>query len=196
MLLRPGTPPSAARPGPGGGAADVPALPGPPRAAAAPDGLRILLLEDDPADAHLNQRLLRKGGLEFTSRVAGTKAEFNAELTSFTPHVILSDFSLPGFSGEEALTIARGRFPHIPFIVLSGTIDDEAAVALIKLGATDYVLKDRPQRLARRSAGPSRRRASGRSGPGSKLNCSSRSGWRAWASWPAAWPMISITCSG
>ena len=144
----PGTPPSAARPGPGGGAADVPALPGPPRAAAAPDGLRILLLEDDPADAHLNQRLLRKGGLEFTSRVAGTKAEFNAELTSFTPHVILSDFSLPGFSGEEALTIARGRFPHIPFIVLSGTIDDEAAVALIKLGATDYVLKDRPQRLA------------------------------------------------
>jgi signal transduction histidine kinase len=80
--------------------------------------------------------------------VAATKAEFNAELTSFTPHVILSDFSLPGFSGEEALAIARGRFPHIPFIVLSGTIDDEAAVALIKQGATDYVLKDRPQRLA------------------------------------------------
>ena len=122
--------------------------PGPPGAGAAPEGLRILILEDDPADAHLEQRLLRKAGLEFTARVAGTKADFARELASFAPHLILSDFSLPGFSGEQALIIAREKFPHIPFIVLSGTIGDEAAAGLIKRGATDYVLKDRPQRLA------------------------------------------------
>ncbi len=110
--------------------------------------LRILILEDDPPDAHLEQRLLRKAGLEFIAHVAATKGHFIRELGGFVPHVILSDFSLPGFSGEQALAIARDTSPHIPFIVLSGTIEDEAAVSLIKQGATDYVLKDRPQRLA------------------------------------------------
>jgi signal transduction histidine kinase len=62
--------------------------------------------------------------------------------------VILSDFSLPGFSGEAALKIAQEQCPDTPFIVLSGALGDEAAVELIRQGATDYVLKDRPARLA------------------------------------------------
>ena len=69
------------------------------------------------------------------------------QLTAFRPDVILSDFSLPGFSGENALKIAQEQCPHIPFIFLSGVLGDDAAVELIRQGATDYVLKDRPARL-------------------------------------------------
>jgi signal transduction histidine kinase len=143
---RPGQPGSS-QPGPGEPEPGEPE-PGEPGAGGAPAPLRVLILEDDPADAHLEQRLLRKAGLEFIARVAATKTRFIRELDTFGPHVILSDFSLPGFSGQQALAIARASSPHIPFIVLSGTIEDEAAVSLIKQGATDYVLKDRPQRLA------------------------------------------------
>ena len=69
------------------------------------------------------------------------------KLDSFRPDVILSDYHLPGFSGEAALAIAQERYPRVPFIIWSGVLGDEAAVGLIKQGATDYVLKDRPARL-------------------------------------------------
>lgn len=110
--------------------------------------MRILILEDDPSDAELEQRLLRRGGLDFTAVVVGTKEAFVQQLYAFRPEVILSDFSLPGFSGENALKITRARDPHLPFVFLSGAIGDEAAVELIRQGATDYVLKDQPARLA------------------------------------------------
>jgi DNA-binding NtrC family response regulator len=61
--------------------------------------------------------------------------------------VILSDFHLPGFSGEMALEIVLEQCPDIPFVFWSGVLGDEAAVELIKRGAADYVLKDRPARL-------------------------------------------------
>ena len=68
-------------------------------------------------------------------------------MAAFGPDLILSDYHLPGFSGAEALEIAQERCPDIPFIIWSGVLGDEAAVELIKQGATDYVLKDRPARL-------------------------------------------------
>jgi DNA-binding NtrC family response regulator len=68
-------------------------------------------------------------------------------MASFQPDIILSDYHLPGFSGREALKIAQELHPDIPFIIWSGVLGDEAAVELIKEGATDYVLKDRPARL-------------------------------------------------
>ena len=110
--------------------------------------LRILILEDEPTDADLEQRLLARSGLEFTAVVVDTRASFVQQLAAFRPEVILSDFSLPGFSGEAALKIAQEQCPDTPFIVLSGALGDEAAVELIRQGATDYVLKDRPARLA------------------------------------------------
>jgi DNA-binding NarL/FixJ family response regulator len=73
-------------------------------------------------------------------------ARFTSTCSS-RPDVILSDYHLPGFSGEAALAIAQEKYPDVPFIIWSGVLGDEAAVALIKLGATDYVLKDRPARL-------------------------------------------------
>jgi DNA-binding NtrC family response regulator len=108
---------------------------------------RILILEDDPVDAELAQRLLIRSGLRFTSVVVETRDSFIAELEAFGPDVILSDYHLPGFSGEAALKIAVERCPDIPFIFWSGVLGDDAAVELIKQGATDYVLKDRPARL-------------------------------------------------
>jgi DNA-binding NtrC family response regulator len=108
---------------------------------------RILIVEDEPVDAELAQRLLANAGLAFTARVVDTLAAFTEQLSDFIPDLILSDFSLPGFTGADALKIAQDQCPQIPFIVWSGALGDEAAVELIKHGATDYVLKDRPARL-------------------------------------------------
>ena len=116
--------------------------------AAGRGGLRILILEDNPADAELEQRLLAGAGLDFTAVVVDTAASYQQQIDAFRPDVILADFSLPGFSGEGAIKIARERCPDTPVVVVSGTIGDEAAVELIRQGATDYILKDRPARLA------------------------------------------------
>ncbi len=109
---------------------------------------RILILEDEAWDAELAQRLLASAGLRLVAVVVDTKASFVEQMAAFRPDIILSDYHLPGFSGEEALKIAQEHYPDIPFIIWSGVLGDEAAVELIKQGATDYVLKDRPARLA------------------------------------------------
>jgi DNA-binding NtrC family response regulator len=109
---------------------------------------RILILEDDSWDAELAQRLLTGAGLDFIAVIVDTRTSFIEQLAAFRPDIILSDFHLPGFSGEMALEIAQERCPQIPFVIWSGVLGDEAAVGLIKQGATDYILKDRPARLA------------------------------------------------
>lgn len=108
---------------------------------------RILIVEDEAWDAELAQRLLTTAGLAFTATVVATRDAFVAQLTAFRPDIILSDFHLPGFSGEAALRIAQEQRPDLPFVFWSGVLGDEKAVDLIRQGATDYVLKDRPARL-------------------------------------------------
>ena len=108
---------------------------------------RILILEDEAWDAELAQRLLTSAGFDLIAVVVDTRASFIEQLAAFRPDVILSDYHLPGFTGQEALKIAQELNPDIPFIIWSGVLGDEAAVELIKQGATDYVLKDRPARL-------------------------------------------------
>ena len=132
------------------GAAATQPQPGSPAAGAAEAAgrpARILILEDEAWDAERAQSLLTSAGLDFTCMVVATRALFMEKLDSFRPDVILSDYHLPGFSGAAALAIAQERYPDVPFIIWSGVLGDEAAVALIKQGATDYVLKDRPARL-------------------------------------------------
>jgi DNA-binding NtrC family response regulator len=108
---------------------------------------RMLIVEDEPWGAALAQRLLISAGIDLVAVVVDNEEAFMEQLTAFRPDVILSDYSLPRFSGRKALMIAHELYPDLPFIIWSGAIGDEAAVELIKMGATDYVLKDRPARL-------------------------------------------------
>jgi DNA-binding NtrC family response regulator len=109
--------------------------------------IRVLILEDTEWDAELAKRLLSSAGIAFEAVVVDTKEAFTAQLASFRPEVIISDYVLPGFTGADGLRIAQERCPQVPYIVWSGVLGDEAAVELIKQGATDYILKDRPARL-------------------------------------------------
>jgi diguanylate cyclase (GGDEF)-like protein len=126
--------------------------------------LRVLLLEDAPADAELETGMLRRAGIACESRIVASERELMRELAAFDPHLVLSDFSLPGFDGLTALKLVRDKRPDIPYIFVSGTIGEERAIEALKLGATDYVLKSNLARLppvvtrAVRDAEESRRR--------------------------------------
>ncbi len=111
------------------------------------DPLRVLILEDNPADAELVARELRRAALAFTSLVVEGKKEFSDALDEFQPQVILSDFMLPGFDGLAALKIARRQAPDTPFIFVSGSIGEEKAIETLALGASDYIFKDNLARL-------------------------------------------------
>jgi PAS domain S-box-containing protein len=109
--------------------------------------IKILILEDAEADAKLIERALRTGGVDFSSWRVDTREDFVRALDERLPDVILADFNLPGFDGLEALTLARERLPRVPVIIVTGALMDEAAVELLREGATDYILKDRLSRL-------------------------------------------------
>lgn len=109
--------------------------------------LRVLLLEDAPADAELETSMLRRAGIACESRVVANEFDLAQQLEQFDPHVVLSDFSLPGFDGLTALKLVRERRPDIPYIFVSGTIGEERAIDALKHGATDYVLKSNMVRL-------------------------------------------------
>ncbi|MBI2384457.1 MAG: response regulator [Elusimicrobia bacterium] len=110
-------------------------------------GLRILMLEDDPGDAALIRRALARTAATASTRWARTRAEFIEALENFSPHLVLSDYKLPVFDGLSALALVREKTPDIPFILVSGTIGEDAAVEALKRGATDYVLKNHLERL-------------------------------------------------
>jgi len=105
------------------------------------------MLEDDEADAELTKFALRKGGVSFSVVRVETRADYLKELENHRPSLILSDYSLPGFNGHDALAIAQERCPETPFIFVTGTMGEEVAIETLKSGATDYVLKTRLSRL-------------------------------------------------
>src|SRR6266511_2770871 len=109
--------------------------------------LRILHLEDDPADAELIRVKLKAMDIACAIERVETKADFLARLEQQCFDLIISDYTLPGFDGRSALKIARQKCPEVPFIFVSVTIGEEVAVDSLKQGATDYVLKDRLSRL-------------------------------------------------
>lgn len=109
--------------------------------------LKILLLEDNPDDASLVQRVLKKDHLEFVSECVDTRDEFSNAIRKFRPDVILSDHGLPGFNSNEALKIALKVRPTIPFILVTGTVNDEYAISCLREGADDYILKSNLSRL-------------------------------------------------
>ncbi len=109
--------------------------------------IRILLAEDLPTDVELAKRELRKGGIDFTCKVVDTEAEFRKELDEFNPDIVISDYSMPTFDGMTALKITREKTRHLPFVVLTGSMNEETAVACMKAGANDYVIKEQIKRL-------------------------------------------------
>jgi len=109
--------------------------------------LKILFLEDNEDDLVLLERSLRKSNVFFVSSHAANREEFVEKLSSFLPDIILSDHSLPQFNSLSALEIVKETCPHVPFVLVTGTVSEEFAVKCIKGGAEDYVLKDNLIRL-------------------------------------------------
>src|SRR5437016_417078 len=111
------------------------------------DSLRILNLEDNVNDAELNQAMISARWPDCPLVRVDTRSEFLSALEQGGFDVILSDYTMPGFSGLHALELSREKRPEIPFLFVSGTIGEDAAIEALKNGATDYVLKHRLMRL-------------------------------------------------
>jgi DNA-binding NtrC family response regulator len=116
--------------------------------------LRILHLEDDQRDAELVQGTLEAEGVDCQVTCVQTEPDFIDALHQNGLDLILADYTLPSFDGLSALKIARQNRPCVPFIFVSGTLDEEVAIEALKIGATDYVFKTRLSRIV-----PSVRRA-------------------------------------
>ncbi len=108
---------------------------------------KILHIEDNPSDAGLIERALKKSGLDFTVKIVETRDEFISGLKNFNPDIILSDHSLPQFNSMEALAIYNQSDYEIPFILITGSVSEEFAIRSIKEGADDYILKNNLMRL-------------------------------------------------
>jgi signal transduction histidine kinase len=109
--------------------------------------LRLLHLEDDPIDADLITTTLMEGNIPCQSQLVDTRQAFVAALKEGRMDLILADYSIPGFDGMTALTLARQHCPDVPFLFVSATIGEELAIDAMHQGATDYVLKQRLGRL-------------------------------------------------
>ena len=109
--------------------------------------LHILHLEDEPDFAELVRSLLEQGGVDAEVNRVGDRLAFSQALESGKFDLIISDYHLPSFTGLEAMSLAKKKFPYTPFILVSGTIGEQAAIESLKAGATDYVLKQQPDRL-------------------------------------------------
>ncbi|RUT00944.1 hybrid sensor histidine kinase/response regulator [Dulcicalothrix desertica PCC 7102] len=109
--------------------------------------LRFLVLEDNPIDVKLLELTLKKLSIEHDLVLVDTYGAFLSAIESDSFDLILADYYLTDFNGLDALKVARTRMPNIPFILVSGMICEEMAIEAIKLGATDYIFKQRIGRL-------------------------------------------------
>ena len=110
--------------------------------------IQILHLEDNDSDSQLIQLWLKKENINCDYLFADSEEGFRDILTNQKIDIILSDYHLPGYSGSEAMLLAKTYYPHIPFVFVSGTMGEEVAIESLLNGATDYVLKNRLVRLA------------------------------------------------
>jgi DNA-binding NtrC family response regulator len=109
--------------------------------------IHILMVEDSAADAELITRELGKADFAHTVKWVKSREEFLKALGEYTPDIILCDYKTPSLDAPEALEIVKERSPNTPFIVVSGTIGEDIAVEMMKLGAVDYVMKDKRSKL-------------------------------------------------
>jgi signal transduction histidine kinase len=116
-------------------------------AESSPKELHVLHVEDDKLDAELVAKALTKGGFSVHATVVQTEAEFDRQLHAELPDIVLADYNLPTWKGQEALEVLRRHGLDIPMILVSGSLGEIMAVECIKWGATDYVLKENLARL-------------------------------------------------
>src|SRR6266853_885229 len=113
-----------------------------------PTPLKLLILEDNAFDAELEVGKLQAAGYDCDWQQVQTREEFEASLDRPGFELILADYNLPNFDGLSALSLLRERGLEIPFVLISGTLGEERAIESLKAGATDYVMKERLERLA------------------------------------------------
>jgi phosphoserine phosphatase RsbU/P len=109
--------------------------------------IKVLIVENSEDDAFLTLDQLRRAGYAPVSKMVDNGADLKAALAGESWDLVLSDFNLPGFSGLKALEICKSAAPEIPFVLLSGSVGEETVAEVMREGANDYVMKDRPARL-------------------------------------------------
>ena len=109
--------------------------------------LRILIIEDLSSDIELIERELRKLNRPFRTHIVKNEADLKSALNEFKPHLVLSDYLMPGFNGLEALRIVQDFDPALPFIIVTGSTNELTAVEIMKAGAWDYVIKEKLTKL-------------------------------------------------
>lgn len=109
--------------------------------------IKILIAEDLRTDLELVIRELKRDGIDFTYQTADNEKDFTNALSSFNPDIVLTDYMMPRFTGMQALQIVKSFNPHIPVIVVTGSMNEETAVECMKAGAADYVIKEHLKRL-------------------------------------------------
>lgn len=111
------------------------------------DSIRILFVEDVLTDAEMIWNEIKKSGIVFEKKLVDNRIDYIKSLKSYEPELIISDYSLPQFDGMSALLLKNEMFHDIPFILVTGSINEEIAVELMKAGADDYIIKQNMSRL-------------------------------------------------
>ena len=111
------------------------------------NSFKILLLEDLQEDYELVKREIGKNYNNFEILHVDNESDFRKQLVEFSPDLVLSDYNLPQINGLEALQIVREMHSNLPFLVVTGSINEDTAVDCIKAGATDYIIKENLIRL-------------------------------------------------
>ncbi len=111
------------------------------------DKIRVLILEDVPSDAEMAAREIRKSLPNCDFLTVDNETDYLNALSNFEPEIIISDYQLPGYDGLTALKHTQQKTPFLPFIILTGSQNEDIAVECMKAGATDYVIKEHLKRL-------------------------------------------------
>ncbi|MFZ0213696.1 MAG: response regulator [Candidatus Acidiferrales bacterium] len=109
--------------------------------------IRLLVVEDDSADAELSRRALEKEGFTVQADVVWQTEDFKKMISEHAYDIVLADYHLPGWSGVDALAVIQRFGLDLPLILVTGKLGEEKAVECIKLGVSDYVLKHQLSRL-------------------------------------------------
>ena len=119
---------------------------------------RVLIVEDVPADAELNEREIQQALTPCIFKRVETEEDFLMAIDEFKPDFIISDYQMPTFDGLTALKLTLERTPLTPFILVTGSMNEDTAVDCMKAGATDYVVKEHLKKLGKLLSVPLKKR--------------------------------------